>query len=259
MDSEPDFPTLFDTLTSLKTERRKPSRNAYGDLLRLAAQLHRDRSQSIIQGVEPAVNLPNDSLAWELANAAIKDAGQGDVELNAKDYGHILQVSIRLPRPVVDQGQFAQIHPATLPFLLRQIPPSVKGSADTLMRLCHVAIQKSNVDGLLPILDEMFNRQISLSSLILGHAVRLCCDLGLSRIALDLVDKYESSSTIGLEAPLAVWTRILRSSAETYFVSWDGTSSRPSLTNSLPGSKDLGQKPWHPAGSTRTKVYFSTS
>ena len=87
-----------------------------------------------------------------------------------------------------------------------------------LHRLCRVAIHQSNLDQLLPVLDEMWARQISPNLTTMSHAVRLCCDIGLSRIALDIIAKYEADSTNGSVAPTTAWTRVLRSSAETNYV-----------------------------------------
>lgn len=65
---------------------------------------------------------------------------------------------------------------------------------------------------------EMWSRNIQPSISFVTHAVRLCCDAGLSRMALGLAQRYEAHSVSGTSAPSAIWTRILRSSADTFYV-----------------------------------------
>lgn len=127
------------------------------------------------------------------------------------------------------------------------MPHGAREADATLAKWCQAAIQNNNLDQLLVILNEMLARNISLSPVVLGHAIRLCCDLGLPRLALDLADKYESTSAVGYEVPSNSWSRILRSSAETYFV------SRPAVSiGSLAHSQYLGvEKAWSRTAASR--------
>ena len=87
------LPELFTTLANLKRDGRRPTPSAYSDILQLAARHHLYRTNPITQGREPSNSQPRDSLAWELAKAALEDANRGDIALDEAAYHHLINVS----------------------------------------------------------------------------------------------------------------------------------------------------------------------
>jgi hypothetical protein len=85
--------------------------------------------------------------------------------------------------------------------------------------LCQIAIQASNVEQLLMILYEIWSRGAQPNIAIITHAIRLCCDASLPRLARDVAEQYESQVGHGSGVPDAAWVRILMSSADNSFVS----------------------------------------
>lgn len=90
------LPELFTTLADLKRDGRRPTPSAYSDILQLASRHHLTRTNPITQGREPSNNQPRDSLAWELAKAALEDANQGRITLDGSAYHSLINVSHRL-------------------------------------------------------------------------------------------------------------------------------------------------------------------
>jgi hypothetical protein len=82
-----------------------------------------------------------------------------------------------------------------------------------------MAIHDSNLEQLLLVLNEMWDRGAKPSIAIITHGIRLACDNALPRIAADLAQEYDKEFESGTKVPTASWVRILMSSAENSYVS----------------------------------------
>jgi hypothetical protein len=99
------------------------------------------------------------------------------------------------------------------------LPPHYRNSDAFISRLCRMAIHDSNLEQLLLLLNEMWDRGAKPSIAIITHGIRLACDNALPRIALDLAQEYDKDFESGTKVPAASWVRILMSSAENSYVS----------------------------------------
>lgn len=82
-----------------------------------------------------------------------------------------------------------------------------------------MAIHDSNLEQLLLILNEMWDRGAKPSIAIITHGIRLACDNALPRLAIGLAREFDKEFDSGTKIPAASWVRILMSSAENGFVS----------------------------------------
>jgi hypothetical protein len=115
--------------------------------------------------------------------------------------------------------QFTGSYPGLLPQILPVLSPSYRSSDAFLSRLCRIAIHDSNLEQLVLILNEMWDRGSKPSITIITHGIRLACENGLPRLAIGLAQEFDKDHESGTKVPSASWVRILMSSAENSFVS----------------------------------------
>lgn len=69
------------------------------------------------------------------------------------------------------------------------------------------------------VLHEMLERNIMPTETVIRNAVRLCCEWGCPRLALELVQKVENNKAYGGRVEVSSWAALLACSAENQYVS----------------------------------------
>lgn len=88
-----------------------------------------------------------------------------------------------------------------------------------MARLCRIAIHHSNLEQLVLLLNELWDRGSAPSIVIIQQAIRLACDHGLPRLAIGITQQHDRVNGGVSRISTASWVRILISSAENSFVS----------------------------------------
>jgi hypothetical protein len=86
--------------------------------------------------------------------------------------------------------------------------------------LSHHAIASSSIEQSVYILQEMLIRNHPPSASFVRQTIQLCCEWAAPRLALQLAERVEQSSSIGARVDISSWAHILVSSAKNQFVSY---------------------------------------
>lgn len=81
-----------------------------------------------------------------------------------------------------------------------------------------MAVSASNLEQLVLITHEMLERDVLPPTAMFKHFVRLACEWGCPRLAMQTAERVESRSSEGLRLDTAIWIQILIGSIENQFV-----------------------------------------
>ncbi|CAK9784581.1 hypothetical protein CC85DRAFT_282990 [Cutaneotrichosporon oleaginosum] len=160
---------LLNTFATLKAEGRKPTAAAYNTLIKEAANYGTRRGSNAKPG--------EFSLGFEIALGAMRDAEAGGIELGTEALNELLRFSI--------------VHPNILPSLLLEFAKRQISTVETYDTLAAHALLPGRVEELMMIIVEMLEQNMAPSKNIVRHAIRLLCEWGQSRLALDLVHRIQ--------------------------------------------------------------------
>ncbi len=99
--------------------------------------------------------------------------------------------------------------------------------------IARAAIASSNLEQLVVVMHEMFEHEMTPNTALLKHLVRLACEWGCPRLALQMVEKVEAISRDGQRADTAIWIQILMASTDNQYVRPPRSSGQ--LTRQLSG------------------------
>ena len=88
------------------------------------------------------------------------------------------------------------------------------------------AIASENLEQVILVVHEMFEREMTPNPALVKHVVRMLCEWGYPRLALQIAEKVESGSRDGQRVDTAVWVQILITSADNQFVRRDISRSQ---------------------------------
>ncbi|KAK4688370.1 TRIAP1/MDM35 family protein, partial [Tremellales sp. Uapishka_1] len=198
-------PALLQTLGTLKAQNRRPTAAAYIAVLKAAAEYAIGRG-GVLNGMTAASSEDRfgaEGLGWQIALGAWEDAKRGGVEIGDTAYEHLLRFTIPYPH----------LLPSLLVELLKtsQIPVS---SYDGIAR---PATYANNIEQLVMIAHDMMERAVPPSATFMRQIIRIACESGCPRLALQLAEKFERES-IGLRVNASSWVEILAASADSQFL-----------------------------------------
>jgi len=81
------------------------------------------------------------------------------------------------------------------------------------------AVASSNFEQIVLVVTEMLEREMTPSTALLKHVVRLACEWGCPRLAIQLVERVDATSRAGQKVDTSTWVQILMASADNQFVS----------------------------------------
>ena len=84
--------------------------------------------------------------------------------------------------------------------------------------IARAAIASDNLEQVVLVVHEMFERAMTPNPDLVKHVVRMLCEWGCPRLALQIAEKVESGSRDGQRVDTAIWVQILIASAENQFV-----------------------------------------
>ncbi|WVF68838.1 hypothetical protein IAT40_003611 [Kwoniella sp. CBS 6097] len=186
------LPELFKTLTELKAANRRPRPAAYIAVIKAAGDFSLSRSS---EGDEA------ENLGWQVALAAWEDAKKGGLDLGSEGFESLLR--------------FTVIYPHLLHSLLLYNNESISSSFQNLTR---AAASNANPEQMIYLLHSMFAQGIAPSLGTITNAIRLACEWGYARLALQIAEKYEHQSESGRRVEQAAWVNILSASAESQYL-----------------------------------------
>ena len=153
---------------------------------------------------------------WALG--ASRDAERGGIDLGVEGLEQLMRVSPQF-RGLAD-FKLSTVYPPILPSLLIELSAtSIQPTLSMYNAISRDAIVSSNLEQLVMIVHELFERDMIPSNALLKHIVRLTCEWGCPRLALQITEKVEANSRDGTRADTATWIQILMSSADNQFVS----------------------------------------
>ncbi|BEI81509.1 hypothetical protein CcaverHIS002_0206690 [Cutaneotrichosporon cavernicola] len=182
---------LLNTFATLKSEGRRPTAAAYATLIKEAANYATRRGTT----VEPG----QFSLGFEIALGAMRDAEAGGIELGIEPLNQLLR--------------FTVLHPEILSSLLIEFAKRKATTVETYDTLASHALLPGHVEELMMILVEMFEQNMAPNQNIVRNAIRLLCEWGQSRLAIDLVHRIQDVPG-QREVPSESWVQILIAAAD---------------------------------------------
>jgi pentatricopeptide repeat protein len=194
---------LLTTFATLKAEGRKPTAAAYNTLIKEAANYGTRRGSNAQAG--------EFSLGFEIALGAMRDAEAGGIELGIEALNELLRFSV--------------VHPEILPSLLLEFAKRQVSTVETYDTLAAHALLPGRVEEVVMILIEMLEQNMAPSKAIVRSTIRLLCEWGMSRLALDLVHRIQEVPGQGQVASES-WVQILMAAADqqdlpTVEAAWD--------------------------------------
>ncbi|ODN81946.1 hypothetical protein L202_02284 [Cryptococcus amylolentus CBS 6039] len=189
---KPRLPWVLKTLTEYKAENRVPSPLAYINIIEAASEFA--SSHSVDGG-------PSEGIGFQVAMAAWEDARRGGIELGQKGLDAMMG--------------FAAIYPHLLPSLLLY---NQDRHTPTYNAIARVAQTNYELEEIVRVVDEMFKQGLSPNSATIRHTVRLACEWGHPRLALQIAEKAENESTFGFRLDPQSWVHILIASADNHYL-----------------------------------------
>ncbi|GMK53996.1 hypothetical protein CspeluHIS016_0105820 [Cutaneotrichosporon spelunceum] len=194
---------LLNTFATLKAEGRKPTAAAYTTLIKEAANYGTRRGNNAGAGEL--------SLGFEIALGAMRDADAGGIELGIESLNELLRFSI--------------LHPEILPSLLLEFAKRQATTVETYDTLAAHALLPGRVEEVMMILVEMLEQNMAPNQNIVRNAIRLLCEWGQSRLAIDLVHRIQDVPG-QREVASESWVQILMAAADqqdlpTVEAAWD--------------------------------------
>ncbi|WWC96558.1 hypothetical protein V866_003426 [Kwoniella sp. B9012] len=180
---------LIQRLARLKSENRRPRPEAYVAILRAAGDFSLSRT---------APGEESENLGWQVAQAAWEDAKAGNVELGPEGM------------------EFSVIYPHLLQSFLLYTDSKLTGSYQGLARAATV---NGNLEHLIYVINDMFVKGIAVPLHMVKTAIRLACEWGCPRLALQIAEKIENDSAVGVRLDQSAWVDILIASADAHFLS----------------------------------------
>ncbi|OCF56865.1 hypothetical protein L486_05720 [Kwoniella mangroviensis CBS 10435] len=184
---------LIQRLARLKSENRRPRPEAYVAILRAAGDFSLSRTA---HGEE------SENLGWQVAQAAWEDAKAGNVELGPEGMEAFLRFSV--------------IYPHLLQSFLLYTDSKLAGSYEGLARAASV---NGNLEHLIYVINDLFVNDIPVPLHTVKTAIRLACEWGCPRLALQIAEKIENDSAVGVRLDQSAWVDILIASADAHFLS----------------------------------------
>ncbi|WVQ96342.1 hypothetical protein IAU59_003446 [Kwoniella sp. CBS 9459] len=191
-DPAQSLPELLKTLTDLKSQSRRPRPAAYIAVIKAAGDFSLSRSS---EGDEA------ENLGWQVALAAWEDAKKGGLDLGSEGFESLLR--------------FTVIYPHLLHSLLLYSNESVSSSFHNLTR---AAASNSNPEQMIYLLHSMFAQGVAPMPFTIKNAIRLACEWGYARLALQIAEKYEAQSGSGRRVEQSAWVDILSASADSHYL-----------------------------------------
>ncbi|OCF37281.1 hypothetical protein I317_06872 [Kwoniella heveanensis CBS 569] len=191
-DPTQSLPELLKKLTDLKGQSRRPRPAAYIAVIKAAGDFSLSRSS---EGNE------SENLGWQVALAAWEDAKKGGLDLGSEGFESLLR--------------FTVIYPHLLHSLLLYSNESISSSFQNLTR---AAASNSNPEQMIYLLHSMFAQRVTPTPATIKNAIRLACEWGYARLALQLAEQYETQSSSGRRVELSAWVDILSASAESQYL-----------------------------------------
>nr|XP_018262115.1 uncharacterized protein I303_05130 [Kwoniella dejecticola CBS 10117]OBR84273.1 hypothetical protein I303_05130 [Kwoniella dejecticola CBS 10117] len=184
---------LLNRLSQLRADSRRPRPEAYIAILQAAGDFSLSRT---VQGDE------SDNLGWHVAQAAWEDAKAGQVDLGEEGMEALLR--------------FTVMYPHLLQSFLLYTDSTIPGSYHALAR---AAASSGNLEHIIYLISSMFAKNIPPPLYIVKSAIRLACEWGCPRLALEIAEKVEKESATGVRVDQSAWTDILIASADSHFLS----------------------------------------
>ncbi len=111
------------------------------------------------------------------------------------------------------------VYPHIIPSLLIELSANSTQPTSTMYNaIARIAITSSNLEQLVLIIHEMLERDITVNAAMLKHFVRLACEWGCPRLALQIAERVETKSREGQRVDTAIWIQILIASVDNQFV-----------------------------------------
>nr|XP_019045376.1 hypothetical protein I302_05765 [Kwoniella bestiolae CBS 10118]OCF24306.1 hypothetical protein I302_05765 [Kwoniella bestiolae CBS 10118] len=183
---------LLERLARLKSESRRPRPEAYVAILRAAGDFSLSRS---VEAEEAG------DIGWQVAQAAWDDAKAGNVDLGSEGMEAFLR--------------FSSAYPHLLQSFLLYTDSKLAGSYNGLAR---AAASSGNLEHLIYVLNEMFVKRITPSLQTVKTAIRLACEWGSPRLAMQIAEKVENDSAVGARLDQSAWVNILIASADAHYL-----------------------------------------
>nr|XP_031864431.1 uncharacterized protein CI109_000345 [Kwoniella shandongensis]KAA5531503.1 hypothetical protein CI109_000345 [Kwoniella shandongensis] len=199
------LPTLLKTLSDLKSKSRRPTPSAYITIIKAAGDYALGRNAS--DGDE------TEGLGWQVAMAAWDDAKRGGIDLGTDGIESLMRFSV--------------IYPHLLPSLLLYSDSQLASSYQAMIKASSLS---SNLEQTFLLITEMFARDITPLPATLKASIRIACEWGCPRLALQLAQKVETESSTGQRIDRDSWFDILVSSADSQYLhgvetAWDRVKS----------------------------------
>lgn len=221
-----NLPSLLETFRSMSERNQRPTRTAYLELLRAAANYSHERSFKMQSKDEIANDASTASLlsqqdadvfkthgevglGWKIAWSAWEDARLGGQDLGIEAFDLLIRAAMPHPQLLPSLLYYAQANPHLYAHL----------SAETYDRLLRAPSLASNLEQVIIILSEMRRAGYRPSAARMNQAVQIACEWEQPQLALDFAERLEAEEKKG-SVEMVSWVDILRASAQCHFVSF---------------------------------------